>query len=39
VVETFYRVRFGDLPLGPDAMAQLDAQLDALELGLKPSPG
>ncbi|WP_152050345.1 transglutaminase TgpA family protein [Tautonia marina] len=39
VVEAFYRVRFGDLPLGPDAMAQLDAQLDALELGLKPSPG
>ncbi|RUL88145.1 transglutaminase TgpA family protein [Tautonia sociabilis] len=39
VVEAFYRVRYGALPLASEAIAELDAQLDALEAGLRPAAG
>ena len=37
VVEAFYRVRYGGLPLAAEVVAELDAQLDALEAGLRPA--
>ena len=39
VVEAFYRVRFGGLPLAAEVVAELDAQLDSLESGLRPATG
>ena len=37
VVEAFYRVRYGALPLANEVVAELDVQLDALESGLRPA--
>ncbi|QDV33831.1 transglutaminase TgpA family protein [Tautonia plasticadhaerens] len=39
VVEAFYRVRYGALPLGVEVVSELDTQIDALEAGLRPSTG
>jgi transglutaminase-like putative cysteine protease len=39
VVEAFYRVRYGALPLAAEVVAELDEQIDALEAGLRPAPG
>jgi transglutaminase-like putative cysteine protease len=35
VVDAFYRVRFGHLPLSPDVLKHLEARLDALEGSLR----
>ena len=37
IVEAFYRVRFGEIPLSSDLVEHLETQLDDLETGLKPS--
>ena len=37
IVEAFYRVRYGEIALPDDLIAHLEAQLDDLETGLKPS--
>lgn len=37
VVEAFYHVRFGHHALDAEALRELDAKLDALESGLRPS--
>ena len=39
VVEAFYRVRYGALPLGVEVVSELESQIDALEAGLRPSSG
>ncbi len=39
VVEAFYRVRFGEQDLDAAAIERLEARLDALEAGLRPTRG
>jgi transglutaminase-like putative cysteine protease len=38
VVEAYYRVRFGDKPLEPRTIMDLEARLDALEASLRGAP-